>query len=84
MLFPSTIQPELLRAEEERMNQVVTERPQSSEHERVLDWRFDAFERAGFNPVAALALASTNVDHHIAAKLLASGCAHETALRILL
>ena len=59
-------------------------RPRKSEHERVLDWRFDALEEAGFNPVAALVLAKSAVDLHAAANLLASGCPHDTALRILL
>ena len=58
--------------------------PRESEHERVLDWRFDALEEAGFNAVAALVLAESDVDHHAAANLLASGCPHDTALRILL
>ena len=66
------------------MEPVLIQRPLGSENERVLDWRFDAFERAGFNPVAALALANTGVDHHRAANLLAMGCPHDTALRILL
>jgi len=66
------------------MDPVLTQRPPRSEHERVLDWRFDALEEAGFNPVAALALAESEVDHHAAANLLARGCPHDTALRILL
>ena len=66
------------------MDQVLILRPRGSEDERVLDWRFDALEQAGFNPIAALALAESGVDHHAAANLLASGCPHDTALRILL
>jgi hypothetical protein len=66
------------------MEQELIQRPRVSETERVLDWRFDALERAGFNPVAALVLAESGVDHHVAANLLANGCPHETALRILL
>jgi hypothetical protein len=66
------------------MEQKLTERPRVSESERVLDWRFDALENAGFNPVAALVLAESSIDHHVAANLLASGCPHDTALRILL
>lgn len=66
------------------MDDAVIQKPKANEGERVLDWRFDAFERAGFNPVASLALASSGVDHHIAANLLANGCPHDTALRILL
>ncbi|HMJ01255.1 MAG TPA: hypothetical protein VK488_15595 [Gaiellaceae bacterium] len=66
------------------MKPVLTQRPRGSEEERVLDWRFDALEEAGFNPVAALVLAQSHVDHHAAANLLANGCPHDTALRILL
>ena len=66
------------------MDPVLTERPRRSEHERVLDWRFDALEDAGYNPVAALVLAESSIDHHLAAKLLAGGCPQDTALRILL
>jgi hypothetical protein len=66
------------------MEQELIPRPSESEHERVLDWRFDALEKAGFNPVAALVLAESSVDHHVAANLLAGGCPHDTALRILL
>ena len=72
-------------AEEERMDQVLTQRPRTSEEERVLNWRFDVFELAGYNPVAALALAnSPDVDLHVAAGLLHKGCPEGTALRILL
>jgi hypothetical protein len=66
------------------MEDVLIQSPRGSEDERVLDWRFDALEEAGFNPVAALVLAESRVDHHAAANLLASGCPHDTALRILL
>jgi hypothetical protein len=66
------------------MEQELIQRPRESEHERVLDWRFDALEEAGFNPIAALVLAESGVDHHAAAKLLARGCPQDTALRILL
>ena len=67
------------------MEQALTQRPRSSEAERVLNWRFDVFELAGFNPVAALALAnSSQVDLHVAVGLLRNGCPEDTALRILL
>jgi hypothetical protein len=66
------------------VEQELIQRPRRTEHERVLDWRFDALEEAGFNPIAALALAESSVDLHAAAKLLANGCPHDTALRILL
>ena len=73
-----------MRAEEECVDQELIQRARENEGERVLDWRFDALEEAGFNPVAALVLAESGVDHHAAANLLASGCPHDTALRILL
>jgi hypothetical protein len=73
-----------LRAEEESVEQELIQRAHGEERERVLDWRFDALEEAGFNPVAALVLAESGVDHHAAASLLANGCPHDTALRILL
>ncbi len=67
------------------MDQVLTQRPRTSEEERVLNWRFDVFELAGYNPVAALALAnSPDVDLHVAVGLLNKGCPENTALRILL
>lgn len=66
------------------MEQELIQRAHGEERERVLDWRFDALEEAGFNPVAALVLAESGVDHHAAASLLANGCPHDTALRILL
>jgi hypothetical protein len=84
MLSLSTIEDASFSAEEEGMEDVLTHRPRGSEDERVLDWRFDALEEAGFNPIAALALAESGVDHHAAANLLARGCPQYTALRILL
>jgi hypothetical protein len=59
--------------------------PRVTEEELVLDWRFEALERAGYEPIPALALASSpHVDLHVAADLLANGCPGDTALRILL
>ena len=67
------------------MEPVLIQRPRGSENERVLDWRFDVLEEAGFNPVAALALANLqSIDLHVAVGLLANGCSHDTARRILL
>ena len=73
-----------MRAEEECVEQELIQRSRENEDERVLDWRFDALEEAGFNPVAALVLAESGVDLHAAANLLARGCPQHTALRILL
>jgi hypothetical protein len=63
----------------------VLERPQRTEDESVLDWRFDALESAGYSPIAALSLAvARHVDLHQALGLAAAGCPQDTALRILL
>jgi len=64
--------------------ELVIERPCRREDERVLSWRFHALKEARYNSIAALALAKSDVDHHAAANLLAGGCPHDTALRILL
>jgi hypothetical protein len=57
----------------------------SGEGRRVLSWRLDVLERAGY-PAAAAGLLATNsdVDLHQAADLCRCGCPSETALRILL
>lgn len=56
-----------------------------TEEERVVLWRAESLERAGYGPeaVAMLALAR-EVDLHQAVDLLARCCPPETALRILL
>ncbi len=67
------------------MEPVLIQRPRGSENERVLDWRFDALEEAGFNPVAALALAeSERRSARRGRSCSRNGCPHDTALRILL
>ena len=59
--------------------------PRSDEADQVLGWRFEMLEQAGFEPVQALALAtSSHVDVHVAVALLAKGCPRDTALRILI
>jgi hypothetical protein len=56
-----------------------------TESERVVRWRTERLERAGFPAEAALALGEhTEVDLHHAIGLLDRGCSVETALRILL
>jgi len=58
---------------------------QETEAERVLSWRLEELERAGYEPHAAFELAErTDVDLHRATELLAVGCPADTALRILL
>ena len=56
-----------------------------SENDRVVRWRAEAPERAGFDHDSAAALASRpDVDLHRATALLEQGCTPELALRILL
>ncbi len=60
---------------------VVTE----SELERIIRWRSEELERAGYEPEGAAALAARlDIDLHEAIDLVKSGCPHEIALRILL
>jgi hypothetical protein len=56
-----------------------------TEAERVVSWRLEELERAGYHPQAAFDLAErTDVDLHLATELLHAGCPADTALRILL
>ena len=56
-----------------------------TEAEAILRWRFEELLRAGYDPGAALVVAShVDVDLHDAATLVGRGCPPETALRILL
>lgn len=56
----------------------------TSEEERVLAWRVDRLEQAGFDAVTAVELAlRRDVDLHRAVELVRSGCPLETARRIL-
>ena len=56
-----------------------------SEEDRIIRWRAEELERAGYTPVVANALAAQRrVDLHLAIHLVKSGCPHETAIRILL
>jgi hypothetical protein len=56
-----------------------------SEEERIVLWRAEELQRAGFRPVVADALAAhKDVDLHVALNLVKSGCPHDTAIRILL
>jgi hypothetical protein len=55
-----------------------------TEDDRVIHWRVDELERAGFAPQDVLRLAlDPNVDLHLAVDLVAQGCPHHVALRIL-
>ena len=58
---------------------------QETEAERILRWRADELERAGYDRRNAVELARRqDVDLHRAIELLESGCPPELALRILL
>lgn len=55
------------------------------EEERVILWRVDVLEKAGYDEEAVVALAlRRDIDLHRAVELIARGCPHGTALRILL
>ena len=54
------------------------------ESERVMLWRTEEMERAGYGPSVARDLAErTYVDLHLAVELVRQGCPAETAVRIL-
>ena len=56
-----------------------------TEAERILSWRLEELERAGYDARAAWELAErADVDLHRAVGLVRRGCPHQTALRILL
>ena len=56
-----------------------------TESERVERWRVEELERAGYDAAQAQVFARRpEVDLHLAVDLVARGCAHELALRILL
>jgi hypothetical protein len=56
-----------------------------TEYERVVRWRAEELQRAGYDAISAAELAArTDVDLHSAMSLIERGCAPELALRILL
>jgi hypothetical protein len=56
-----------------------------SELTQVERWRVDELERAGYDPRAAMTLASRHdIDLHSAADLVRKGCSPDLALQILL
>jgi len=58
---------------------------EETEAERVVRWRAEALERAGYDHASAAELAERpDVDLHRATALLESGCPVELALQILL
>ena len=59
--------------------------PEQTEAERILRWRQEELERAGFGVKEAAQLAQRpDVDLHVAVELVARGCPQDTAMRILL
>ena len=61
----------------------IAETPQD-ERAKVESWRLHVLMEAGFPLPLAERLAHSDADLHRAAELVASGCDHETAARILL
>jgi len=62
-----------------------TEGRRLSEGERVVRYRAEELQRAGYNRLAASAIAARrDVDLHLALWLPRNGCPHNTAVRILL
>jgi hypothetical protein len=59
--------------------------PEQTENEKVVSWRAERLERAGYAPAVALELAARiEIDLHRAIGLIERGCSPETAARILL
>jgi hypothetical protein len=57
---------------------------EETEADRVVRWRAQELERAGYDPAAAAELAARNdVDLHRAIELLDAGCPADLALQIL-
>jgi hypothetical protein len=57
---------------------------EETEADRVVRWRAQELERAGFDPTAAAELAARNdIDLHRATALLDAGCPADLALQIL-
>ena len=55
-----------------------------TEDDRVIHWRAEVLERAGYTREDVLLLAlDPHVDLHLALDLVQHGCPHETALQIL-
>jgi hypothetical protein len=58
---------------------------EDTEAQRIVRWRQEELERAGYGVTEASQLAArSDVDLHVAVQLLAKGCPQDTALRILL
>ena len=68
----------------EQLLEDVTELLPSPEEERVLRWRLNQFLELGFDLVSGALMASSPADLGLARRLVARGCAPDTAVRILL
>lgn len=55
---------------------------QLSEREKVEAWRFEQFDRMGYDATAAERLARSEADLHRVASLLSGGCSLELAAEI--
>jgi hypothetical protein len=67
------------------VTQVNVRTKKQTEHDRVVSWRREELERAGYAPTAARRLArNVAVDLHAAIDLIRNGCSPEMAARILL
>ena len=68
-----------------RYRMTAAETSTETEQERIVRWRAEELERAGYEATAASLLAGrSDVDLHYAIDLLRNGCAPELALQILL
>ena len=74
-----------MRVPQDIAGELMTEPLRLSEADRVLLWRAEALDKAGYDDEAVLQLAlGRDVDLHRAVDLLSHGCPPGTALRILL
>ena len=75
----------LAASDPSRMPQTAAECVLTDENERILLWRAEVLERAGYDSTLAGVLSAVpSVDLHFAADLVKRGCPARVALRILL
>ena len=56
----------------------------AAEADRVSEWRYEQFRQLGFDEAQASELAVSGADLHAGRTLVAIGCSHHLAMRILL
>jgi hypothetical protein len=84
-MWPSESRGKLRIGEVEMTTAEIALQTSQDEGERVVCWRLLELRRAGYGIPQAIALAvHTEVDLHLACRLLRRGCPAETAMRILL